>query len=265
MTFYLPTFFTQTIFLSLVCLTLGCNRKTAPSALPETSSAAVPTGDNSRTSLDWSGTYIGSIPNSEGQEVSTGLHLSIDQTYRLETEDAGAAGEPYLHQGRFEWDADGESIKLLNIDSTDRAIYYQVGENSLRQLDLVKQSIEGKLTDRYRLQKDTTGLFGTTWNLATLDGRAVEMGKRQPTLDFAMLTNRLSGNGGCNRYRTEFTVVADGHIDIAPPAATKMACPELETEQEFFEALMGAISYEFIDGTLLLRDAEEAEVATFKQ
>ncbi|PPK84227.1 heat shock protein HslJ [Neolewinella xylanilytica] len=246
----------------LLCTAMHCHRPPAPAtnspARPEVS-----VGDNSRNSLDWPGTYIGTVPTSDGNNLVTGLQLRKDGTFRLETTPEGGTAQPVVETGNFEWDRDGGGIKLLGIDSTNRPIYYQVGENHLRQLDLVNQSIEGQLTDRYHLAKDTTGLNGTTWQLKTLDGTPVDIGKNQPTLTFTILGNGLAGLAACNRYRTEYAIVAEGSIDIPHPIATKMACPELATEQQFFEALEGASSYEFMEDNLVLRDTAGAIVATF--
>lgn len=246
----------------LLLTVIACRRPPAPAVPPEPVPAPT-VGDNSRNSLDWPGTYTGEVPTLDGEVVRTGLRLREDGTFRLET--ARGEEEPETFTGRFTWDADGGSIKLLDIDSTDRPIYYRVGENQLRQLDLVNQSIEGKITDRYVLGKDTTGLAGTTWQLRSLEGQPVDLGKRQPTLNFSNLNGRVAGNAGCNRYSAAFTLAGDGNIDIPRPVATKMACPELDTEQAFFEALEGTSTYEFAGEMLVLRDAAGADIATFTQ
>ena len=248
--------------LGLLFTALYCHRPPAPTP-PVPEPGSVPVGDNSRNSLDWPGTYTGEVPTLDGEMVRTGLRLRDDGTYRLET--ARGDAEPESFSGRFAWDPDGGSIKLLDIDSTNRPIYYRVGENQLRQIDLVNQTIEGKLTDRYLLKKDTTGLAGTTWQLRSLEGQPVALGKRQPTLNFSNLNGRVAGNAGCNRYSAAFTLAGDGNIDIPRPVATKMACPELDTEQAFFEALEGTSTYEFAGEMLVFRDAAGADIATFTQ
>ena len=238
---------------------IACHRPPAPvEPAPDPANAV---GDNSRNSLDWPGTYLGEVPALDGELVRTGLRLREDGTYRLET--AVGDGEAETLTGRFAWEPDGGSIKLLDIDSTDRPIYYRVGESHLRQLDFVNQSIEGKRTDRYTLSKDTTGLAGTTWQLRSLEGQPVDLGKRQPTLNFNNLNGRLAGHAGCNRFTADIELAGAGNIDIPRPVATKMACPDLDTEQAFFEALEGTSSYEFAGDMLVLRDAAGADIATF--
>ncbi|WP_116109034.1 META domain-containing protein [Lewinella sp. IMCC34191] len=254
---------TPILHLSVLCLLLllmHCHRK--PSATqPESQPVSV--GDNSRNSLDWPGTYLGSVPNTEGERITTSIRLRADGTYTLETVMEDDTAEPIVDNGTFVWEPDGGSIKLTGIDSTTRPIYYQVGENRLRQLDLVNQSIEGNLNDRYVLTKDDTGLRGSSWALTSLNGEPVDLGKSQPTLEFAGARAWLSGMAGCNRYSTEYSLVDSKNLDIPPPVATKMACPDLPVEQEFIEALMGTTTFERSGETLRLLDAAGAEVARF--
>ena len=247
----------------LVCGLLSCAARKRPDnpQAPE----SLPVGDNSRTSLDWSGTYLGDIADPDGDLVTTSLHLSEDGTYTLERSAKSLGEEPLTDTGSFVWDADGESVRLEGIDSTSRPIYYRVGENYLRQMDLINQSIEGTTDDRYTLRKDTLGLRGNTWQLVTLNGAPVEAGKIQPTLTFAGTRSRLHGMAGCNRYSTEYSLADADYLDIPAPVTTKMACPELELEREFLEALEGTANFSITEATLSLTDAAGAEVATFRR
>ncbi|MGB3801173.1 MAG: META domain-containing protein [Lewinella sp.] len=244
----------------LATLMLHCHRPPTP-AQPGTTD--IPIGDTSRNSLDWPGTYLGQVPNTAGDAVTTSLQIREDGTYRLETNSETGQEEPTIDTGQFEWQPDDGIIKLLGIDSTERPVYYQVGENRLRQLDFVNQSIEGKVNDRYLLTKNSSGLRGSSWALATLNGQPVDLGKSQPTLEFAGTLDRLSGMAGCNRYSTTYSLVDGTNLDIPSPVATKMACPELSVEQAYLEALEGTITFERTGDVLRLQDAAGAEVATF--
>ena len=247
----------------LVCGLLSCASRKRPDNpnAPE----MPPPADNSRSSLDWSGTYLGDIADPEGNIITTSLHLAEDETYTLERSADALGEEPQTDSGSFVWEDNGESIRLEGIDSTSRPIYYRVGENYLRQMDLVNQSIEGTTDDRYTLRKDALGLRGNTWQLVTLNGAPVEAGKSQPTLTFAGTRSRLYGMAGCNRYSTEYSLTEADYLDIPSPVATKMACPELDLEREFLEALEGTANFSVTDRTLSLVDAAGAEVATFRR
>lgn len=78
------------------------------------------------------------------------------------------------------------------------------------------------------------GLDGTVWALLRLDGVAI-VGPTTLQID----GDRLSGQGPCNRYF--------GDVTLAPPVfraaeigATRMACPDLALESQYFTAL-GAV------------------------
>ena len=247
----------------LVCGLLSCAARKRPDNpnAPDTP----PVGDTSQTSLDWSGTYLGEIADPDGNMVMTSLHLGKGGTYTIERSAETLGEEPITETGSFVWEDDGESIRLEGIDSTSRPIYYRVGENYLRQMDLVNQSIEGNTDDRYTLRKDAQGLRGNTWQLVTLNGAPVEKKKSQPTLTFAGTSTRLYGMAGCNRYSTEYSLTEGDYLDIPAPVTTKMACPELELEREFLEALEGTANFSVADETLSLTDAAGAQVATFQR
>ncbi len=76
-------------------------------------------------------------------------------------------------------------------------------------------------------------------------------GSKVPTLNIE--TKRISGNGGCNNYFAEAMVNAsNGTFVIGNVGATKMACNDLKTEQNFFNLLEQANKYAVKDGFLEL-------------
>src|SRR5690606_41593790 len=70
----------------------------------------------------------------------------------------------------------------------------------------------------------------------------------------------LSGSGGCNRYRASYEVTGEG-IRIGPAAATRIACPEPETnaqEMHFFDVLERVDRFDIAeDGSLVLYAFDE--------
>ena len=227
---------------------------------PAPAPAPAPTADNSRTSLDWPGLYTGLVPTTDGQALQTALSLSEDETYTLRTKDPAAGSQESVHSGRFAWEPDGGSIKLLDIDSTDRPIYYKVGENYLRQLDLINRPIEGSLSELYYLRKDHSGLFGVTWNLSHLNGVPITTDKRVPHLTFAVNGQTVSGMAACNSFRGSYILQGDS-LKFPTPITTKMACPELDLESRFLSALRATVTYRVAEDTLYLFDSRQAEAA----
>jgi heat shock protein HslJ len=103
--------------------------------------------------------------------------------------------------------------------------------------------------------KDT--LDGAVWSVTGYNNgrQAVVSVAAGSTLTLAFKAGALSGHGGCNRYRTTYTVDGD-RLTIGAPAATRMACPRpevMEQEQRFFAALATVRTWRAQGGRLELR------------
>lgn len=107
--------------------------------------------DNSRTSLDWPGTYTGVVPCADCEGIETTLTLRADHTYSLTTKYLGKEDAGRTVTGSFAWYDSGNAIALRGI--LDGPSHYHVGENVLLQLDLAGNRVTGDLASRYRLQK----------------------------------------------------------------------------------------------------------------
>lgn len=106
----------------------------------------------SQNSLDWAGTYVGTLPCADCQGIRTELTLHADLTYRLITSYLGKA-KPAGNQatGRFSWDEAGRTVQLSGL--RNQPTHYLVGENQLIQLDMSGQRISGASADKYVLRK----------------------------------------------------------------------------------------------------------------
>ncbi|MGI9330318.1 MAG: META domain-containing protein [Gammaproteobacteria bacterium] len=117
-------------------------------------------------------------------------------------------------------------------------------------------------------------LAGTQWLAEDIGGRGV-MDMAQSTVRFDQ-EGRAAGNGGCNRYFGEYTLV-DSSLRFGTIGSTRMACPEalMNQEQDFFAALEATRSYRldaltdllfFIDekGTDVLRFSRQKAAASFE-
>ena len=110
------------------------------------------TGDNSATSLDWNGTYKGTVPCASCEGIETTLTLNTDLTYKLSTHYFGrndALEEDDM--GNFTWDKTGSIITLEKVSNGPKQ--YKVGENRIWQLDRKGNVITGDLADHYILTK----------------------------------------------------------------------------------------------------------------
>lgn len=108
--------------------------------------------DNSATSLDWSGTYKGTVPCARCEGIETILTLNADLTYKLSTHYFGlndALEEDDM--GSFTWDKTGSIITLEKV--SNGPTQYKVGENRIWQLDMKGNRVTGDLADHYILTK----------------------------------------------------------------------------------------------------------------
>lgn len=96
----------------------------------------------------------------------------------------------------------------------------------------------GKVVAKYQKGIDITLLYGN-WTLKTLYGKDAATyfnTGNKPTIEFSVQEQRLGGFAGCNRYNS--TYVIDGEsINIGPIVTTRMACPEMDGETQFIQAL----------------------------
>ena len=98
-------------------------------------------------SLDWKGTYKGTLPCADCPGIETILTLDGNNTYQLKRTYLGK-GEPKDEKGNFTWNSDGNRIML---DSDNG--WYQVAENQLIHLDRTGNKITGALASSYTLAK----------------------------------------------------------------------------------------------------------------
>lgn len=128
----------------------GTTTETQQTATQDTT--PLPTADNSQTSLDWEGTYEGTLPCADCEGILTTLTLTGDHTYELSEKYMGGKsdGKPTITKGKFEWNAHGSNITIT--DGT-RKQHYKVGENQLFHLDSEGKIITGNLAENYILKK----------------------------------------------------------------------------------------------------------------
>ncbi|GHU68499.1 hypothetical protein FACS1894184_10630 [Clostridia bacterium] len=107
-------------------------------------------GHSSRDSLNWAGTYKGTVPGADSA-IYVELSLANDNTYALLTQYTDKSDEFIVETGSFTWNEEGS---IIHLEDTDYAPYYFVGENTLTQLDIEGQPITGELADQYILTQD---------------------------------------------------------------------------------------------------------------
>lgn len=220
---------------------------------------------NSANSLDWAGLYKGILPCADCEGIETLLTLNMDNTYQLSTIYLGKDATALRQQGRFEWDAKGSIIHLLN--QKDGPAFYKVAENQLIQLDMAGQMITGDLAENYKLNKQNNStapqLTGVRWKLLELMGQAVPVTEPDmtPYLEFGT-DNRVSGFAGCNQFTGAYET--EGlRLTFKPLATTQKACLNQSVEQQFISTIQGIDNFTLNDSGLAFYKARTAALVRF--
>ena len=141
--------------LSIILIT-GCNEtlknKAKVSITPDTISSGVVSDQHfSNNSLDWVGTYSGTIPCADCQGIETEIVLTSANTYIIKTIYLGKERKLYEASGSLSWNVERNTITLTEIKIGPTQ--YFVGENKLIQLDISGYKITGNSADKYILLK----------------------------------------------------------------------------------------------------------------
>lgn len=108
-------------------------------------------GHTSINSLDWEGTYEGTLPCVDCDGVFTELTVNNDETFLLiETKIKGDKKDKTSKEGLYQWDETGSNISM-KIDG--RTTIYKVGENRLVLLDANGNLLPQTKTKNTILQK----------------------------------------------------------------------------------------------------------------
>src|SRR5687767_3394207 len=83
------------------------------------------TTDNSKSSVDWQGSYSGIVPCADCEGIATNLVLNADQSYTLYTRYLGKSQLVNTASGTFNWNKEGSTIALNGIEDGPRN--YKVG------------------------------------------------------------------------------------------------------------------------------------------
>lgn len=239
-----------------------------PYPFGETSPA--PDGHNSRSSLDWAGTYQALMPCADCAAILTTLVLSEDGNYELKRLFVGEDGALFDDRGRFSWSDDGARVTL---DLGDAPPHYLVQENRLVQLDMRGERITGELAERYILHKVSDPdplitpvsypLYGTRWELATLRGQDVPSAvQERPWLQLER-DGTVSGFAGCNSFSGTYT--QEGlQLRFDELASTLRGCLDPLMNDALLEVMREVDNFTRSSNTLSLNRARMAPLAQFE-
>ncbi|NND95416.1 MAG: META domain-containing protein [Flavobacteriales bacterium] len=85
------------------------------------------------------------------------------------------------------------------------------------------------------------------------------------TIEINTNTREILGQAHCNRYSAQILELDDSKISFSPIAQTKMACPDLGSEQEYTERLIKTTAYQREGLELRFLDSSGQIVLVFKK
>lgn len=101
----------------------------------------------------------------------------------------------------------------------------------------------------------THDLEGSRWVLVRIGDKPIMTmeGRPEPYIVLQAATKQIVGHAGCNRLSGGYTIEGD-MLRMAEITTTRMACPELETENAFLNALETVTRWRLMDNQLVLLD-----------
>lgn len=257
--------------ISLIGLLLvtSCNEKTKhrTEATEPAIEALSPVPDAAATnqnSLDWNGTYQGTLPCADCEGIATALTLNSALTFTHQSKYLGKSDSIFVSTGSFKWNDKGSDITLTANDGSVKQ--FKVIENQLFMLDQDGKRITGDLADKYILTKDQVEITEKYWKLVELNGQPVttKEGNREAFLILKPENNRVHGNGSCNTFNGSYKLMEGNRIKFSKMASTLMACMDMELEQRFHKVLETADNYNLTETTLVLNKAKMGPLARFE-
>lgn len=140
-------FYTLILLIAFVFASCTCSNKTKENA--QNKENVAPDMHTAENSLNFHGTYEGTLPTASGPGMKLSLNINKDNTYKLVTKYIGK--DEFTDEGKFTIE---NSIITLDLKDGQKQ-YYKIEEGRLVFLDQNKNKIEGELADMYILNQVT--------------------------------------------------------------------------------------------------------------
>jgi heat shock protein HslJ len=200
-------------------------------------------------------------------------------------EDGSITGSAGCNNYFGKYEVDGNTIKIGPLASTKMACAEPTG--IMEQEDAFLIALQSATTfqitgdqlvlhnaDGSRAVDFLTGisqtLEGSSWELLSITGYDGELTTAKADTPISLVfdqSGNLSGFSGCNQYSGGYTVNGS-EIKIGPLVSTQMACLSpanvMELESKYLASLQAAASFQFVNGTLILHDAEGKQLLEFQ-
>lgn len=142
------------------------------------------------------------------------------------------------------------TMKACRPEVTDRTVLNALNETrSYKRADTKELSIkfcDEKGKSVMTLEKRMVDLLNGSWKVTTIDGKKIT--EENPTMVIDIPEAKLSGFAGCNRMFGGISLDGTAFgIAFTQVATTRMACPDMKTEQLFLSALGKVTGFYMID------------------
>jgi copper homeostasis protein (lipoprotein) len=254
-----------------------------------------------KNTMDYIGIYKGILPCADCQGLDTEIAINENGTFSVKTKYEGKGAKIYELKGNFTWNKTGNMIILSDVKNGPNK--YLVGENTLRQLDLSGKKITGNLANEYILLKqpaDTAAietveennhstvnlnnrmestteikkvnpavgkftLAETKWKLVVLNKKVVIQNVDKPYfLKLNSKDGKFTAYAGCNPIIGSYVMPSAYTLSFSEVVGTKMACPNMTVETQFFAVLEKTNSYLLDNETLTLFGKRKVTLARFE-
>jgi len=108
-----------------------------------------------------------------------------------------------------------------------------------------------------------------TWRVRVIDG--VEASEKYngeknsiPTINFNFTDNKVTGRASCNNYNATFSL-NEGLLVVGPVMTTRMACPEMENETQFVQAISDTSRLTLPNANLLQLSKDDTVLIEFER
>jgi len=211
----------------------------------------------------WQGVYRGVLPCADCEGLQETIFLNKDMSFKMQTKYLGKSDSIYSYSGKYRVKKNN-MIMLIGKDS-QRPEYFVFEKTILAQTDSLGKKMDAGGAGQFILSKNQYAIMEKNWKLIELNGHAIEKDttSKEPRVIFKNKDYRVNGNGGCNNFFGNYKLEGAEKITISKIGSTRMACPNLKTEQEFLEAMQTAKTYEVTSGMLILKGADEKVLAKF--
>ena len=289
--------------LLLLVLMASCEKQLKNNTDSKTDSIkdAVSNAHNAKNTLDYIGTYKGILPCADCEGLATEITINENGTFSIKTKYEGKGDKTFELKGNFTWNKVGNMIILSTVKNAPNK--YLVGKNTLTQLDISGKKITGNLADDYILSKQSTTtssietteennkstvnlnnrieattvikkvnpaigkftLAETKWKLVVLNKKVVtQKGKKPYFLKLNSKDGKFTAYAGCNAIMGSYVMPSAFTLSFAETASTKMACPNMTLETQFFAMLEKTNSYLLDNETLTLFGKRKVTLARFE-